>query len=57
MDTRIFIPYRAGDGYYDHIRILVYREEGGITIDLDYDLDVTGEPSGPIEAAPMSVTM
>jgi hypothetical protein len=57
MDARIFIPYRAGDGYYDHIRILVYREEGGITIDLDYDLDITGEPSGPIEAAPMSVTM
>lgn len=57
LQTRFFIPFHAAEGYYDHIKILVYREDGGLAIDLDYELDVTGEPSGPIEAAPMSVTM
>jgi hypothetical protein len=57
LDTRIFIPYRGDEGYYDYLKIIVYHEDGGTVIDLDYELDVTGEPSGPIEAAPMSVTM
>jgi hypothetical protein len=57
LDSRIFIPYHADEGYFDYLRIIVYHEDGRVAIDLDYELDVTGEPSGPVEAAPQSVTM
>ncbi len=57
LESRVFIPYRGGDGYFDHLRIIVYHEGGRIAIDLDYDLEIVGEPTGPIEAAPLSVTM
>jgi hypothetical protein len=57
IEARVFIPYTRAEGYYDHVRILVYREDGGVAIDLDYELDVTGEPTGPVEATPLSVTM
>jgi hypothetical protein len=57
LESRVFIPYRGGEGHFDHLRIIVYREDGGIAIDLDYALEITGEPTGPIEAAPLSVTM
>jgi hypothetical protein len=57
LEARAFLPYRGAEGYFDHLRILVYDEAGTVVIDLDYDLDVTGEPTGPMEAAPLSVTM
>jgi hypothetical protein len=57
LESRAFLPYRAAEGYFDHLRILVYNEDGTVAIDLGYDLEITGEPSGPIEAAPLSVTM
>lgn len=57
LEARAFIPFAGGDGYYDHLRIVVYREDGGTAIDLDYDLAITGEPTGPVEAEPQSVTM
>jgi hypothetical protein len=57
LESRAFLPYRASEGYFDHLRILVYDEAGAVVIDLDYDLDITGEPTGPMETAPLSVTM
>jgi len=57
LEVRAFIPFTVGDGYYDHLRIVVYREDGATAIDLDYDLNITGEPTGPMKAEPQSVTM
>lgn len=56
-ESRVFIPYRQGEGYFDHLKIIVYHEDGRVAIDLDYELEITGEPTGPIEAAALSVTM
>jgi len=57
LGSRFFIPYRGEEGYFDHLKIIVYHEDGRIAIDLDYELDVTGEPTGQIDATPLSVTM
>jgi hypothetical protein len=57
IESRAFLPFSGREGYFDHLRIIVYREDGTITIDLDYELEVTGEPTGPVEATPLSVTM
>lgn len=57
LEARAFIPFRQGDGYFDRLKILVYHEDGRIAINLDYDLEITGEPTGPIEAKPLAVTM
>jgi hypothetical protein len=57
LEHRAFIPFRQGDGYFDRLKILVYHEDGTIAINLDYDLEITGEPTGPIEAKPLAVTM
>jgi len=44
------IPYRVGDGgHFDELRIIVYDEEGGLLVDLGYDLAITGESTGEAE--------
>ncbi len=50
------IPYRNATGYYDVMRVLVYSEEGDLLIDNTLDLDVTGEPSGPMKP-PVDLTL
>lgn len=45
--VEVAIPYELGDGgHFDKLRVIVYDEDGDLSIDLGYDLDVTGEPTG-----------
>jgi hypothetical protein len=50
--VRAVIPYKATAGYYDVLKIIVFDEEGGMFVNTTYDLELTGEPSGPKEPKP-----
>ncbi|MCD4690798.1 hypothetical protein K8S17_04985 [bacterium] len=51
QDVRAFIPYENSQGFYDGLRVLVYSEDGDMLIDSTMDLEVSGEPTGPVKSS------
>lgn len=53
--VRAFVPYRKTTGYYDTLTIVIYGEEGEEVTNQTYELEVTGQPTGPKKPAPVLV--
>jgi hypothetical protein len=50
--VRAFIPYKRSGGHYDTLTLLIYNEEGESLMSQTYELEVTGEPTGPKKSTP-----